>query len=166
MPVAALDDEVLALHVTVVAQRCDKPSMLRRVERLEAGGQDADANGLRRLLAKGGTATENQYGESSQKEGTRGSLAITHSRPPVHLITATGGRCISRPAPPQAVGWPRWPGEAAPPRSSRRGDFLPSRFKRVPPAGTAGSRRNPSGRPPSPSASPRPPAKSSAKPRS
>src|SRR5260221_3454955 len=101
MPVAAFDDEVLALHVTVVAQRGDKPAILRRVEWLKPGGQDADANGLRRLLTKDGTGTENQYGESSQKEGTRGSLAITHSGPPVHLITATGGRCIgSRPAPP------------------------------------------------------------------
>src|ERR1700730_14527458 len=100
MPVAAFDDEVLTLHVTVVAQRGDKPAILRRVERLKPGGQDADANGLRRLLAKDGTGTENQYGESSQKEGTR-SLAIIHSGPPVHLITATGGRCIgSRPAPP------------------------------------------------------------------
>src|SRR6202047_4380776 len=68
-----------------------KPAILRRVERLKAGGQDADANGLRRLLAKDGTGTENQYGESSQKEGTRRSLAITHSGPPVHLVTA-GGR--------------------------------------------------------------------------
>jgi hypothetical protein len=40
------------------------------------------------LLAKGGTGTENQDGESSQKDGTRGSLAITDSRPPVRSICA------------------------------------------------------------------------------
>src|SRR5262245_23696399 len=70
MPVAAFDDEVLALDVTVVAKARNKSAKLRRVERLEPGHQDADANGLRRLLAKGGTGTENQYGEKSQKDGT------------------------------------------------------------------------------------------------
>src|ERR1700738_1201805 len=129
MPVAAFDDEVLTLHVTVVAQRGDKPAILRRVERLKAGGQDADANGLRRLLAKDGTGTENQYGESSQKEGTRGSLAITHSGPPVHLITASGRSAVHD-------------GQARP----RRTVGTPSRFKRVPPVGTAGRRPNPCGR--------------------
>ena len=67
----------------------DKPAILRPVERLEAGGQDADANGFRRLLAEGGTCTENQYGESSEKDDTRGFLASTHSTPPVHSITGS-----------------------------------------------------------------------------
>jgi hypothetical protein len=89
MPVAAFDDEVLALDVTVVAQPGDKPPILRCVRRLKAGGQDADANGLRRLLAKGRTGTENQYGEKSQKDGTPNALAITHSRAPVHSIAAS-----------------------------------------------------------------------------
>jgi hypothetical protein len=70
MSVAAFDDEVLALDVTVVAQPGNKSAISRRVERLEAGHQNADAKGLRRLLAKGQTGTENQYGEKSQKDGT------------------------------------------------------------------------------------------------
>src|SRR5262245_5998227 len=46
MPVAAFDDEVLALDVTVVAQPGNKSAILRPVERLEAGHQNADTNGL------------------------------------------------------------------------------------------------------------------------
>src|SRR6266446_6527710 len=125
MPVAAFDDEVLALHVTAVAQRGDKPAILRRVERLKAGGQDADANGLRRLLAKGGSGTENQYGESSQKQGTRGSPAITHSGPPVHLPSAGHD------------------GQARPRRLMlTMGTSSPPALSGWPPLGTAGRRRN------------------------
>jgi hypothetical protein len=58
MPVAAFDDEVLALDVTVVAQPGNKSAIMRSVERLEAGHQNADANGFRRLLAKGETGTK------------------------------------------------------------------------------------------------------------
>ena len=70
MPVATFDDEVLALDVTVVAQPGNESAIMPRIERLEAGHQNADANGLWRLLAKGETGAENQYGEKSQKDGT------------------------------------------------------------------------------------------------